>query len=188
MERGNAITINVQTPLLQTNLTHQQIHNQNHDQQLGQEKPLKINVVDGGDGEEDETLLDKTLQRLDYHLSFLGFCQTSALSIILSWIGFLAVGVVVPVLILQFTHCSGCEDYEVNEFEYEILTSQVLLGAVSLICVSHNIRKKGIRKFLFVDKYRGHTSRFMDQYIKKIKVISAFGIVLLSWVRDFGYY
>lgn len=178
MERGNAITINVQTPLLQTNLTHQQIHNQNHNEQPGEEKQLKINVVDGGDGEEDETLLDKTLQRLEFHLRFLGFYQRSALSIVLSWIGFLVVGVVVPVLFLQLTHCSGCEDYQVNEFEYEILASQVLLGAVSLICVSHNIRKRGIRKFLFVDKYRGHTSRFMDQYIKKVKV--SYQLLLLS--------
>lgn len=176
--------INVQTPLLQPNGTHQQIHqpiNNNHNNEQQQQQQHQVDhkqqenvanvvvVVADVDGEEEDTQLDKTLKKLEFYLRFLGFDQTTPLRFILSWIVFLIVGVAVPVLIIELTHCLDCEDYQVKDFEYEILTSHLLLGGVSLICVAYNINKRGFRKFLFVDRYRGHTSRFKDQYIKKIK-------------------
>ncbi|XP_074295856.1 uncharacterized protein LOC141623638 isoform X2 [Silene latifolia] len=164
------ISFSVQTPLLhQTNGTHQQTHN---DEQKHQDNVDNVDdevVVVVIDEEIDDTKLDKTLQRLEFYLRFLGFDQTNVLSFVLSWTVFLVVCAVLPVVILELTHCTACDDYQVRDFEYEILTSQLLLGAASLICLSYKINRKGIRKFLFVDRYRGHTSRFMDIYIQKIK-------------------
>ncbi|GLT86619.1 hypothetical protein SLE2022_047480 [Rubroshorea leprosula] len=115
------------------------------------------------------TDLDWALEWLEMFLTFLGFNQSSALSLCLSWTAFVVVGVVLPVLALVLSQCSGCEKYQIKDFELEIVASQACLAAVSLLCLSHNLRKYGIRKFLFVDRHNGHTARLNHQYIKQIK-------------------
>ncbi|XP_028053700.1 uncharacterized protein LOC114258047 isoform X2 [Camellia sinensis] len=115
-----------------------------------------------------DTHLDKTLQRLESFLSLLGFNQSSVLSFVLSWVAFLLIGVALPVIALEVSDCSGCEAYQIKDFELEIVVSQACLAAVSLLCLSHNLRKYGIRKFLFVDRYSGQMARFRDEYIRKV--------------------
>lgn len=121
-------------------------------------------------GEDGDTQLDQILQRLDTFLSFLGFKQLTVLSFVLSWTAFVLIGVVLPVIVLELSDCSNCEKYQIKSFELYIVASQASLAAVSLLCLSHNLRKYGIRKFLFVDRYCGQMSRFHDEYIKQIKV------------------
>ncbi|GAB4829331.1 hypothetical protein Ancab_019000 [Ancistrocladus abbreviatus] len=167
MERENTTIITPQTPLLQTIQVQQQRQQQNQRQQVN-------GVVPDDDDDHSDTCLDKTLQLLDFWLSFLGFHQTTLLSFGLSWTAFLLVGVAVPVIILELCRCSGHEKYQIKDFQFDVLASQASLGAVSLLCVSYNLRKYGIRKFLFVDRYSGHVVRFMDKYIQKIRVASQF--------------
>ncbi|XP_015894375.1 uncharacterized protein LOC107428365 isoform X1 [Ziziphus jujuba] len=168
----------VQTPLLvsnenqnNTNISHQ------HQQQRGEE-------------ENDGTPLDQILQRLENFLTFLGFNQTSWLRFSLSWIAFLLIGVLLPVLVLELTNCSGCEAYQIKDFELDIVASQACLAAVSLLCLSHNLRKYGIRRFLFVDRHSGYMLRFRDDYIKEISgslrllVLWALPCFLLKLVRE----
>ncbi|KAL3511415.1 hypothetical protein ACH5RR_030816 [Cinchona calisaya] len=138
-----------QTPLLKTEQPHQE--NGEEDQEA-----------------DDQTPLDKTLKRLDSFLAILGFKQNSILNVGLSWMVFLVIGLFLPVVILQLSNCPGCEKGQIKSFEMDIVVSQASLAAASLICVSHNLRKYGIRKFLFVDRYTGHVERFSDQYIHKI--------------------
>ncbi|XP_019052510.1 PREDICTED: uncharacterized protein LOC104592942 isoform X2 [Nelumbo nucifera] len=128
---------------------------------------------------EKDTQLDQALQRLETVLCFLGFHQSSLLSILFSWFIFLLVGVSIPVVALQISRCSDCERYQINKFELHILVSEACLAAVSLLCVSHNLRKYGIRKFLFVDRYHGHMSRFRKEYIRKIE---DFFCLLVLWM------
>ncbi|KAL9225583.1 hypothetical protein vseg_001488 [Gypsophila vaccaria] len=172
-------TMNAQIPLLhQTNGTHHQNQDsQQQQEQLTQENNNNV-VVNVANDEVDDTNLDKTLQKLELYLRFLCFDQSTLPKFVLSWGFFVVVCGVIPVVMLEITHCSSCDDYQVRDFEYEILTSQLLLGVVSLVCLSHNIKRKGIRKFLFVDRYRGHTSRFMDMYIQTIK--DSYGLLLMS--------
>ncbi|KAA8533275.1 hypothetical protein F0562_033192 [Nyssa sinensis] len=120
------------------------------------------------EGERFDTQLDKTLQRLESFLTLLGFNQSSILSFALSWVAFLLIGVSLPVIILELPNCAGCEKYQIKDFELDIVASQAFLAAVSLLCLSHNLRKYGIRKFLFVDRYSGQMVRFHDEYIQKI--------------------
>ncbi|KAK9102336.1 hypothetical protein Sjap_019590 [Stephania japonica] len=117
-----------------------------------------------------DTDLDQCLQNLEKFLSFLGFNQTSAFRIVVSWFAFAVVGVLVPITALEVLSCSRCE--HVNRFEVDILVSHACVSAVSLACVSHNLRKYGLRKFLFVDRYHGHRDKFRENYIVKIKVTS----------------
>ncbi|KAL9246557.1 hypothetical protein vseg_020075 [Gypsophila vaccaria] len=167
------------TPLLppsngphQTYGTHQQIHHHHHDHHHHHQRHDHHDddaIVVMIDGEHDDTNLDKTLKSLELCLKSLCFDQSNMLNFVLSWTIFVLVCVVVPLVALEFTKCKNCDDFKVIEFEYEILASQVILGVVSLVCLSHNLRKKGLRKFLFVDRFRGHTSKFMGLYIKQIK-------------------
>ncbi|XP_044485807.1 uncharacterized protein LOC123211263 isoform X2 [Mangifera indica] len=145
----------IQTPLIQT-----------------QTPPLRQEDV-----EVDDTQLSKSLDRLETFLRFFGFCQYSFLSFSLSWICFLLLGVALPILIIQLTYCSNCEKYEIESFELEILISQSLVAVISLICVSHNLRKYGVRKFLFVDRQHGHLIQFRREYLQKIHVASIVELV-----------
>ncbi|CAM8881890.1 unnamed protein product [Rhodiola kirilowii] len=113
--------------------------------------------------------VDETLKRLELFLTVLGFKQSSGWSSTLWWGVFFLIVVVAPVVILQLTDCSGdCEKYQISKFELDIVASQACLAAVSLMCLSHNLRKFGIRRFLFVDRCTGHMARFREEYVKMI--------------------
>ena len=167
-----------QSPTSNIPLLKQRNETPTHQQNPQLEKPQEdefdddviIPISNPIDNEIVDPQLEKALKKLEFYLSFLGYNQHSYLKFVSSWAMFIGICVVIPVAILEITHCDDCDDYQVRDFEYEILSSQVLLGIVSLICLSYNLKKKGIRNFLFVDRFRGHTSRFMGQYVQKIEV------------------
>ncbi|KAL5552467.1 hypothetical protein UlMin_039868 [Ulmus minor] len=148
--------------------------NQNHNHHLQHQQQQRRNE---GEEENEDTQLNQTLDRLEKILSFLGFNQSCLLSLALSWTAFLLIGVLLPVLVLELSRCSDCEKYQIKDFELDIVASQACLAAISLLCLSHNLRKYGIRRFLFVDRYTGHMSRLRDAYIKQIST----SLRLLVW-------
>ncbi|XP_022996746.1 uncharacterized protein LOC111491891 [Cucurbita maxima] len=119
------------------------------------------------DGE--EAHLDSALKLFDTLLGFLGFHQSSVLSCVLSWSGFVLVGIVLPVVMLQLTDCAACKQYQIKDFELDIVASQACLAAVSLLCLSHNLRKYGIKRFLSVDRQISSLAGFRKDYVKKIR-------------------
>ncbi|GJR46894.1 amidohydrolase 1 [Tanacetum coccineum] len=124
------------------------------------------------DQENDDNNLDNGLQRLDFYLLLMGFNQDSFLRFGLSWFMFLMIGVVVPVVVLMLTtNCLRCDLYQVKGFELVVVSSHACLAAVALLCLSHNLRKYGVRKFLFVDQYHGHVQRFFKDYVLKIDIL-----------------
>ncbi|KAK8934845.1 hypothetical protein KSP39_PZI014374 [Platanthera zijinensis] len=128
------------------------------------------------------TNLECSLHRLELFLSFLGFnSRYSLLNLILCASAFLLLGVVIPVATMLLTRClgGGCEGYQIERFEVTVLVFQVLLAAVSLACVSRNLFKYGIRKFLFVDQHHGQVDRFQKEYVRKIQV---FFVLLFWWI------
>ncbi|XP_050376021.1 uncharacterized protein LOC126793518 [Argentina anserina] len=128
---------------------------------------------------DDDTIVDLTLSRFETFLRLFGFCQYSFWSFSLSWLIFLLVVVALPVLLIVVFHCPSCDKYQIKSFELEILVCQSLVAAVSLLCISHNLRKYGVRRFLFVDRYHGHMTQFHDEYIQKIH---DFFRLLLVWL------
>lgn len=121
--------------------------------------------------EPEETPLDITLRRLEFIISLLGFNQSSLSSLALSWASFSAIGIVVPVVALEVGgDCSDCDTDQRKDFELNIIAFQASLAAVSLFCLSHNLRKYGLRKFLFVDRFTGKTASFHERYVKQISV------------------
>ena len=128
-------------------------------------------ILDSNQQEElNDTQLNHSLHRLETFLRIFGFCQYSALSITLSWLVFLLLGVALPLSIIELSYCSNCEKYQIKNFELEILVSESLVAAISLLFISHNLRKYGERKFLFVDRCHGHMTQFREEYLQKINV------------------
>ncbi|KAJ0095137.1 hypothetical protein Patl1_16888 [Pistacia atlantica] len=146
-----------QIPLLNSNTNHTQ-NNHQHQQHSNENR-----------NQHQETDLDRTLKRLENFLSILGFNQSSVLGFVLSWSAFLLIGVLLPVVILELSNCPGCEKGQIKDFELVIVASQACVAAVSLLCLSHNLRKHGIRRFLFVDRYSGQMARFSKHYIQQIR-------------------
>ncbi|MQL71149.1 hypothetical protein Taro_003460 [Colocasia esculenta] len=121
---------------------------------------------------DDHMKLDLAVRRLELFLSLLGFHQSrSPLTLLLCCCAFLLLGVAVPVVSVCLSGCWGdrCKAYEVGMFELFLLASQVAVAVVSLVCVSLNLRKYGVRRFLFVDHDHGQLERFRKEYVKKIQ-------------------
>jgi len=142
-----------QTPLLTSNTNHQ--HEPEHEET---------------NTKSDDTEVDKSLVRLESYLNFLGFNPRSILSSIICWSVFFTLGVVVPLVALWMCDCSECEKYELRGCEMVIVAFQASLAAVSLLCLSHCLRKYGLRRFLFVDRYTGHVACFHRDYVNQISV------------------
>lgn len=134
------------------------------DEKLQTEVPL----LDSG--ERDGAQLSKSIRCLESFLRFFGYCQYSFLSFLISWLSFLILGVVLPVFMIKCSASAYVEKYQINSFEFQILVFQSLASVISLVCISHNLRKYGVRNFLFVDRSHGQSSEFRDEYVKKIHV------------------
>uniref|UniRef100_A0A1D1Y9R4 Putative protease AXL1 n=1 Tax=Anthurium amnicola TaxID=1678845 RepID=A0A1D1Y9R4_9ARAE len=130
----------------------------------------------------EHTQLDLALHRLELFLSLLGFSHSSSpRSLLFSCSLFLLLGVAVPVASVYLSGCweDGCEVDQVGRFELFVLASQVSLAVVSLACVSLNLRRYGVRRFLFVDHDHGQLERFRKEYEEKIQ---AFFYSLFWWI------
>ncbi|CAL1405783.1 unnamed protein product [Linum trigynum] len=126
-----------------------------------------------------DTHVSKSLNRLETFLKIFGFCQNSIFTILLSWLSFLLVAVALPLFIFHYFYSSTPNMYEIKSFELEILAFQSLVAAFSLLCISHNLRKYGVRKFLFVDRSHGHCTQLDSEYAKKI---NDFFYLLAVWL------
>ncbi|EPS69426.1 hypothetical protein M569_05342, partial [Genlisea aurea] len=130
--------------------------------------------------DEEETPFDRTLRQLGLFLSVLGFKQSSLQSVMASWTWFLVVGVLFPLITLELSTCSGCETGQIQRFEIGIVAAQAFLAGSALLCLSHNLRKHGVKRFLFVDRYSGHEERFSTHYLGRIS--DSMGLFLLCFI------
>ncbi|XP_050222900.1 uncharacterized protein LOC126672990 [Mercurialis annua] len=130
---------------------------------------IEIPLIHTEDGQTNSTLnLSKFLSRLETFLTLFGYCQSSFVSLVLSWISFLLLGIVLPVFLIKLSASAKFDKYQINTFEFQILVFQSLSAAISLLCISHNLRKYGVRNFLFVDRFHGHSKEFHQDYADKI--------------------
>ncbi|KAG0498027.1 hypothetical protein HPP92_002718 [Vanilla planifolia] len=128
-----------------------------------------------------ETDLDRSLCHLEFFLSVLGFHPYSSFfNCLLCVSSFILFGLAAPISTIVLTRCPrGCEVYRVQRFEVSVVVFETLLASVSLGCISRNLFKYGIRKFLFVDQQHGQVDRFQKEYVRKIQ---DFFLLLLWWI------
>ncbi|XP_073002793.1 uncharacterized protein [Typha latifolia] len=119
--------------------------------------------------------VDRSIRRLESVLGLLGFPLSSApLDIFLSVGEFLVLGVAFPSAAVFLL--SRCDGSRIERFDVVVLVSQGVAAAISLVCVSRNLLKYGIRRLLFVSERYGRVDRFQKEYIRKIQ-----DFFLLSW-------
>ena len=82
----------------------------------------------------------------------------------------MAIGVVVPFVALYLSECYYCAKYEIRYFEMDVVALQASLAAVSLLCLSHNLRKYGLKRFLFVGRRDEQIAAFHEHYVRQISV------------------
>ncbi|XP_019463655.1 PREDICTED: putative phosphatidylinositol N-acetylglucosaminyltransferase subunit C isoform X2 [Lupinus angustifolius] len=180
-----------QVPLL-TSISNQQ-QQQNHETVSNSNNNNNNNNNNSNNNDdESKTELDQTLARVETYLTLLGFNQSSIFTFILSWTLFATVGVALPLIALRFINCSSfnCERFDIKSFEIDIVAFQASLAAVSLLCLSHNLRKYGLRRFLFVDRHGGNMACFHNDYVKQISgsmrllILWLLPCILLKTVRE----
>ncbi|KAG9141647.1 hypothetical protein Leryth_015331 [Lithospermum erythrorhizon] len=120
---------------------------------------------------QNDVVLEQPLNILETVLNFFGFFQISIFTTLLSWVVFISLAIALPVLRANFLHCSHCEKFEIQTFDLQVAVFQAISAAISLVCISHNLRKYGLRKLLFVDRHHGYVSQFREQYMQRIKFI-----------------
>ncbi|RDX87826.1 hypothetical protein CR513_30653, partial [Mucuna pruriens] len=167
-----------QTPLLTSN-QHRGGENGGNNENKKKEDGDGDGDGDADNEDDEDSGVEESLERLERFLTLLGFNQDSALSLVVSWSVFAAVGVVAPLVALSKCECPECERYEIQSFEMVIVAFQASLAAVSLLCLSHNLRKFGLRRFLFVDRYSGKMHCFHRDYVAQI---SGSMRLLILWV------
>ncbi|XP_076896181.1 uncharacterized protein LOC143549056 [Bidens hawaiensis] len=128
---------------------------------------LQQPLTDSNNHTTTDSPLHLALNKLESFLNLLGFCQYTPLTTTLSWISFLIIGVITPLLLILYSDYSK---YQIKRFELEVILSQAVVAAISLLCVSHNLRKYGVRKLLFVDCHDAYAVLYPQLYIQKIYV------------------
>lgn len=121
--------------------------------------------------QKDETsiLLDESINKLYTFLRYLGFNHTSLYYTALSCFSFFMLSIIAPLLIIFY---SDCDKFQIRFFEIEILVFQAIAAAVSLFCISHNLRKYGLKILLFV-KHHYH-QHLIHNYVDKLYVSICF--------------
>lgn len=131
---------------------------------------VEIPLIEEQEEEKDETLvlLDESIHKLYNFFKILGFNQTSLFNTSLSCLSLFTLSIILPLLIIFYADCSDCDKFQIRFFEIEILVFQAMAAAVSLFCISHNLRKYGLKILLFV-KLHYHQHLILD-YVHKIHV------------------
>lgn len=117
--------------------------------------------------------LDASLRHLEKFLSLLGFCvaaSSSPLCFVLSCSAFLLWGLAAPAATFCLSRSFGCSAYQVDGLEICAVVFEASIAAVSLACVSKNLYKYGIRRFLFVDRHHGELEKYQNELVRKIQV------------------
>ncbi|GLJ30088.1 hypothetical protein SUGI_0594990 [Cryptomeria japonica] len=141
------------------------------------EKPLLSKHNTPSPGSEEDAEIDPGLRRLGKMLLFLGIDHSTTLKTVFGYLLFVALGIAVPAATLWANAYKDCLKIEVTKFEVMIQISGSCLGAVSMACMAHNIRKYGLRRFLFVEV---HHPLVRFRYNFKSQVRESFS--LLKWI------
>ncbi|KAH9300695.1 hypothetical protein KI387_012278, partial [Taxus chinensis] len=124
-----------------------------------------------------EADIDPALARLERLLLCLGIDHSTSARAVFGFFLFIFLGIAVPAVTLWATVCKDCRKIEVTKFEVMIQISAAILAAVSMLCMACNLRKYGLRKFLFNEV---HSPLVRFRYDFKSQIRGSFR--LLKWI------
>ena len=103
--------------------------------------------------------------------------QSDCLSSFLSWVIFLLFAIVVPAFSHFYLSCTACDAGHSRPYNAAMQLSLSSVAAVSFFCLSHFVKKYGLRRFLFLDKLVDDSDSVRHHYTDEFNV---------SWV-PFGF-
>lgn len=94
--------------------------------------------------------------------------QSSCWTALLSWVVFLLLGLVVPCLSHFLLACSDCDSRHSRPYDTVVQLSLSGVAALSFVCLSHFVRKYGLRRFLFLDKLCDESETVRNGYTPQL--------------------
>ncbi|KAJ7556250.1 hypothetical protein O6H91_05G075800 [Diphasiastrum complanatum] len=91
------------------------------------------------------------LRKFRSSLWYLGLDQSTTCSVIFSWVIFILLTLVVPVLNYLFVRCPHCDSKRSHPFELLTEVSESSMAAISFLSLSNILRVYGLRKALLLD-------------------------------------
>ena len=85
-------------------------------------------------------------------LRCLGLDQSTRFKVALSWILFILFTFIVPFVNLTSVSCPDCDPEHRHPFEGLVQIAETSLAAVSFLCLSHIVRRHGLRRTLLLDR------------------------------------
>ncbi|KAI5077476.1 hypothetical protein GOP47_0007300 [Adiantum capillus-veneris] len=123
------------------------------------------------------------LRRFRCSLFWLGLDQSTPFRTLASWtaVTLLAIGIPVCYLVLVDTEASSV--HAGHPFDRLVQTSEAALALISFACLSHNLRKHGLRGFLFLDQISLEPVEVQSGYIGELN--RAFRLLQLILLPSF---
>lgn len=117
-------------------------------------------------------------------LRCLGLDQSTKFKVALSWIVFFLFTFIVPVVNLTSVSCPDCDPQHRHPFEGLVQIAETSLAAVSFICLSHIVRRHGLRRTLLLDRIVRESDEVRTGYESELHVspLSNY-IFLISCIR-----
>ncbi|KAH9605424.1 hypothetical protein KSS87_001019 [Heliosperma pusillum] len=126
------------------------------------------------------SLANDELQSFRTCLSWMCVDQSTWLSACISWFVFVIFALIVPAFSHFYLACPTCDAHHHRPFDTVVQLSLSSVAALSFLCLSHFVRKYGLRRFLFLDKLVDQSDsvrhHYTSQFNKSLKILLAFVI------------
>lgn len=116
-------------------------------------------------------------------LRWLGLDQSTKPKMLFSWIVFLLFTFVVPFVNLTSISCPDCDSQHRHPFEELVQIAETAMAAVSFLCLSHIVRRYGLRRTLLLDRIARESEEVRKGYESELHVStsSIFSTLILLW-------
>lgn len=110
------------------------------------------------------------LRRFRCSLLWSGLDQSTPLRIIVSWTVAFMLAIAIPICYLAMVNTEESPLQQGHPFDHVVQTSEAVLAGISFACLSHNLRKHGLRRFLFLDQISLESLEVQSGYIEELNV------------------
>lgn len=114
-------------------------------------------------------------------LRCLGLDQSTRLKVALSWVVFVLFSFVVPFVNLTSVSCPDCDPQHRHPFEGLVQIAETSLAAVSFLCLSHIVRRHGLRQTLLLDRVMRESVEVRTGYESELHVSPHFQIFVVEF-------
>ncbi|XP_021759015.1 uncharacterized protein LOC110723912 isoform X2 [Chenopodium quinoa] len=108
------------------------------------------------------------LQSYRIYLRWMCVDQSDWLNSIISWSVFLIFAIIVPAFSYFYLTCPSCDDKHRQPYDAVVQLSLSSIATLSFLCLSHFVRKFGVRRFLFFDKLYNDSDSVRHHYTTQL--------------------